>query len=756
MKIKVLFMMLLAVIVSLPVSAATVLQYDFETDMDGNPGVDGALLNPSDSPAASVPDISGNGNHMWIWNDKDISYSADTIDGTGLSANLNNYDEGYIETLNSWSPLSWTIDVSVKFNTGERTRNSSMICRDGDSTGGTTSDFILRKTKNEWLECSFATINAGRVEVFSDFQVTLGVWYKISIVCDGLNLTMYCDKLDGNGYVVVGTTVLTGTPADNAFPATETDNINWVFGRHWWGTDTGDGLSGYIDDVKFSDGESSAGGAHDPNPTPDNGDGTVGTLDGTDALVTLNWMAGSDPNEATTGNAVNPEILTHYIWLSPPGDPNLANITYLDSVTQSSLVDPNVSYGPIRFNGDETYYWSIEEGLNDGTGTPYPAGSPNNIAGPLWSFDTISAIPAILVDPINDTADPDASFTVTASSSATVYQWYKATSPGTALTDIGPFSGTQTATLTVTNAALAEEGQYYCIAYNGLIPSVPSASAQLWLQRLMGHWKFEGNMLDSVTDTVSGAPVHDGSIVISSAGGDSILSYAGAGSGVDGVGNAISFNNDGDFVAISDSDFFNFYPQGFTASFWYKAKDPLTAWVIPMSKLDVGVAGWLIGTDHLYPAPNYTFILESPWYRLDGGATPDIGDGQWHLMTVTYDPVDTTIRAFTDGDEDSSLVLDISAAPLAAAPLSIGGRDTELSINGEIDDVKIFSYALTPAQVAQEYVNYNPSEWICLEDTNNPLIYDLSGDCRVTLEDFAMFAAEWLGCGRIPATSCLD
>ena len=66
------------------------------------------------------------------------------------------------------------------------------------------------------------------------------------------------------------------------------------------------------------------------------------------------------------------------------------------------------------------------------------------------------------------------------------------------------------------------------------------------------------------------------------------------------------------------------------------------------------------------------------------------------MLTVTYDPTDTTIRMFTDGDEGVGAVLDLSTLPVPAAELSIGGRDTENSISGMIDEVMLYSYALTP------------------------------------------------------------
>ncbi len=487
--------------------------------------------------------------------------------------------------------------------------------------------------------------------------------------------------------------------------------------------------------------------ATNPSVTPLNPNGTVGDLVGSPGSetvnATLNWWAGGDPN-----NVVNPNILTHYVYLSGgEADPNLY---YEGSVAQISLTDPNASYALTGLSQNTLYYWSVEEGLDDGTGSAYPAGDPNNIEGPIWSFLTKAATPVITADPVNATADPDATFMITDDGIATSYQWYKVGTPDTALSDTGAYSGTGTATLTVTNASVAEEGQYYCVAINGTKTDT-SASAYLWTQRLMGHWKFDGNMLDSVAVTVTGAPAHDGAIAGNGSGDPNYV----VSNGPDGS-DSMQFFNDGDFVAIDDADFFNFYPLGFTMSFWYK-ENATVGWRLPASKLDGGVAGWLFGVDTA--TRGWPIFFTNPdddaAYWADGDDTMDLADGLWHMITAVYDPADTTYTIFTDGDENESIVLDLSAYPLAAAPLSIGGRDTESSVDGFIDDVRIYSVALTPLQIAQLYVAFETDKWVCVEDPENPLnAYDLTGDCRVNLADFAEFAAKWLECQRYPATSC--
>lgn len=493
--------------------------------------------------------------------------------------------------------------------------------------------------------------------------------------------------------------------------------------------------------------------ARNPNPTPQNPNGSVGDLIEPlfeEVELTLNWWAGADPNEAVTGNAVNPKIRQHHLWISASAtDPNLV---YVASIPQTSLTDPNASYGPINLAQGTTWYWSIEEGLDNGQGGYHGPGDPNNIDGPIWSFVTNGATPEVLTDPDNAIAAPNASFTVTANDVTTDYQWYKVGDPDVALTDAGVYSGTQTNTLTVTNPTVLQEGRYYCVVSN-IVDSDTSAPAWLWKERLMGHWTFDDQtMTDKVGLSVPGMVAkHDGAIAGT---GPGDANYA-VGAGPNGS-TAMEFSNDGDYVAIADPNFFDFYPLGFTVSYWYKEKS-YVGWRLPLSKLDAGTAGWLTGVDS--GVRNQVVFITNPddgvEFWADGNPDINVGDGQWHMITVVYDPADTAYTIYTDGDENESITLDLSEYPLAAAPLSIGGRDTELSVDGYIDDVRIYSQVKTPLEVAQLYLAFETDKWVCVEDPENPLdAFDVDGDCRVTLADIAEIASQWLECQRYPASAC--
>jgi hypothetical protein len=123
--------------------------------------------------------------------------------------------------------------------------------------------------------------------------------------------------------------------------------------------------------------------------------------------------------------------------------------------------------------------------------------------------------------------------------------------------------------------------------------------------------------------------------------------------------------------------------------------------------------------------------------------------------TLTYDG--SVQRIYVDG----VLVVTSSATAVNAvvntAPVVFGAWDLEsldADFEGNIDNVKIYSYALTSTEVGEEYVATNPNvDYVCNYEL--PVLdFDTDGNCRVDLADFADFAGNWLACNRIPDTAC--
>jgi hypothetical protein len=71
---------------------------------------------------------------------------------------------------------------------------------------------------------------------------------------------------------------------------------------------------------------------------------------------------------------------------------------------------------------------------------------------------------------------------------------------------------------------------------------------------------------------------------------------------------------------------------------------------------------------------------------------------------------------------------------------------------GLMDDVRIYNYGLSNIDVAKLYTDQIPGVYICMSN----LSYDINKDCRVDLSDLLDLAQNWLGCERVPASSCVE
>ena len=233
--------------------------WDFE---DGTPN---ALMNDTGlNEQVGSGDLSGNDYHMYAWNDTtgaSFSSEGQTPTGSGLSARYDGGQDTYTASrysenqdayaadtfINNWSPAVWTIEVAVKLDnlSGWQT----MIGRDGASHGEAEADFYFQKNDtNDRFRLNFETVGGQRYTLDADFTVVPGQWYYLAGVCDGNILTMYADKLDGNGSQVVGTLSLS-TTNDNALAAPDEP---WTFGRGWYNGNPVDYIEGNLDNIRFT------------------------------------------------------------------------------------------------------------------------------------------------------------------------------------------------------------------------------------------------------------------------------------------------------------------------------------------------------------------------------------------------------------------------------------------------------------------------------------------------------------------------
>ena len=479
------------------------------------------------------------------------------------------------------------------------------------------------------------------------------------------------------------------------------------------------------------------------SPMPEDGAEEVGVIDGDYLDVSLSWVAGADPADTA---AFNPAIKKHYVFMT--ADQNISEddtLVFYGEVEQNET-DTAYSFIAEDLNYDGIYNWMIEEGLDDGNGGVYPAGDPNNIQGAIWTFNTIKMIPVIEENPESYLAEPgenDVPFTVVASSlSPETYQWYVSQDPtsSTPEDDAIVLNATD-ATLLLNNVTSADEGFYYCEVSNQSGTSVVSDTAQLMTKRLLGQWKFN----DSLDDETGVYPASYPDTVIYDE------------SGIEG--GSIEFFDDPNFVTVDGTeDVLNCFEMGLTLNVWMKSTD--ATWSCLIGKQDRvdpdPYTGYILD---LTPSGNVAFVLRG----LPGiTSTGVVNDGQWHMISASYDGDTGEMKLYIDAELDVSGV-SLEATRPSTVPLMIGA-ETILGTTpdtGLIDDARVYSYAAHATEILDMYNEWiEPNKVLCVADyaayldvasqTSDISEEGFEPDCKIDLFDFAVLARHWMESGIHP------
>ena len=382
---------------------------------------------------------------------------------------------------------------------------------------------------------------------------------------------------------------------------------------------------------------------------------------------------------------------------------------------------------------NKTYYWRVDE-----------VTSTETVTGAEWTFNTIKTVPdfnpPLGSQPVDTAVLVGANATLTAvagtsgGGGGTInYQWYVGL-PGDYT---NPVSGATSSDLVIAVQA-ADEGDYFCKATNN-VGSTDSDSAQIKVNRLMAHYKYDQS-IDDETGNTTPVKAADPNFV----------------EGIDS--DAIILNGNEHIDLGVDGLPNNTTPSGClysgTVSFWAKTTG---AGTVLGNFLDGGNTG-------------VRFDIGQSFLRGEGGANLNItysaslvNDGQWHLLTTTYDSgtAPNFMTLYIDGEEYNTVTQGTMVHLEWLFPTIIGGFTNRADgpadlYTGDLDDMRIYNYPLDSFEVAQLFVDFVPdADPIC---ANRPE-FDFTGpdgipDCKVNLYDFAEIAADWLVCNIIPTSDC--
>ncbi len=192
-------------------------------------------------------------------------------------------------------------------------------------------------------------------------------------------------------------------------------------------------------------------------------------------------------------------------------------------------------------------------------------------------------------------------------------------------------------------------------------------------------------------------------------------------------GSALGFDAANDYVQIADNDVFSINNTNeMTVGAWIKPTS-VSGTTYIVSKRSSSNYEW-----HLNIASGY---LHAHIYTLAGSdymyafAPTTINAGEWHYVAFTADLNAPDLKLYIDGkvvaqDTTSSGTYGNGSAPVRIAEDANGAGD----YNGIIDEVKIYNYARTQAQIVYDYNRGRPVGHWKFDECQGTTAYDSSGN----------------------------
>ena len=203
--------------------------------------------------------------------------------------------------------------------------------------------------------------------------------------------------------------------------------------------------------------------------------------------------------------------------------------------------------------------------------------------------------------------------------------------------------------------------------------------------QLVGEWTFDQDNADDSSGFGNDGVVHGATAV-------------------DGVmGRALEFDGSNDYVEVADNN--NLNVKDITIEMWVKQNSREVNWTYLLTK-----AGWgsynLISEDpHAINHIGFTVTVGGTSYRLWG--TKGLTLNRWSHVAFTYDSSTGEQKTYFDGENDNSADQTPGAIDTVAGVLRITESGARC-FNGQIDNVRIYTKALTSAQIQQHYAEGLP------------------------------------------------
>jgi hypothetical protein len=221
-------------------------------------------------------------------------------------------------------------------------------------------------------------------------------------------------------------------------------------------------------------------------------------------------------------------------------------------------------------------------------------------------------------------------------------------------------------------------------------PTMPAAQGE----ELVAYYPLNGNARDASRNKLDGT-------------------VTGATATLDRYGNsggALLFENDGDRVNCGNPAAFNFSGP-FTISAWVNLSGTReNSYIVAKYDFDFST---MSGSPHSYGlgiaglASPYGFIGGQAGFA-ETAAPTQLRPGQWHALAFVY--TGSSINLYLDGNHVAGRNVAAFPAFINAVPLTLGGTAVGQVFGGAIDDVRIYSRALSNVELSAQYQADVPPE----------------------------------------------
>jgi len=203
-------------------------------------------------------------------------------------------------------------------------------------------------------------------------------------------------------------------------------------------------------------------------------------------------------------------------------------------------------------------------------------------------------------------------------------------------------------------------------------------------------------------------------------------------------GEGLSFNGTSQFVSTATQTPFNFSNQTFTVSAWFNTIAVAQGVIVAA---DGSAGGWALSISSSGKIAT-TVKNGSNVVVINASTGGTFNDGKWHfavmeLTTSTTVAGNNVATFYVDGVPQGSLTGSVNTYGVPASPLTIGERagGTPIFFSGSLDDVRVYSGALSPASVG---ILYNGGRgWNGGKDANLVAGYTMNEGTGQTVSDYS-------------------